>query len=227
MAGVYHAIIILLVILFFAPFAKYIPKAFLAGVLMVISFRMINVREIKSITSTGILEGAVLSATLLLTIFTDLVFAVQVGMLLSFFLIFIKLTSITNIKSMEEYDKNSAFSTRVLSDKGLKDKVTIYTIHGPFFFGAINVFEEKISEHMNMKKPVIILRMKHVPFIDSTALFQLIAFLKSRKKSNSRVLFTEFWPGVDSWLMKNKEFSNLVSKKDIFKTVDRALDSLN
>lgn len=222
MAGIYHAIVILLIVLFFAPWAQYIPKAFLAGVLMVVSFRMINVKEIKTIFSIGLLEGAILGTTLALTILTDLVFAVQVGMLLSFFLLFVTLTKITNIKSMEEYDEKGEINS-LLKKNALDEKVAVYTIHGPFFFGAINIFEEKISEHMNAVRPTIILRMKHVPFVDSTALMQLVGFLKSRKKENSRVLFTEFWPGVDKALLKNEEFAKLVPRKNIYKDVQSAL----
>lgn len=222
MAGIYHALIILVIVAFFSPLAQYIPKAFLAGVLMVVSFRMINVKEIKTIFSIGSLEGIVLATTLVLTILTDLVFAVQVGMILSFFLLFITLTKITNIKSMEEYDENGEINS-LLKQHSLDKKVSVYTIHGPFFFGAINIFEEKISEHLNAKRPTIILRMKHVPFVDSTALVQLVGFLKSRKKSNSKVLFTEFWPGVSESLLKNEEFAKLVPKKNIYKDVKSAL----
>jgi SulP family sulfate permease len=222
MAGIYHAIIIALIVFIFSPLAKFIPKAFLAGVLMVVSFRMINLKEIKTVFSMGILEGSVLSITLILTVLTDLVFAVQVGMLLSFFLLFVTLTKITNVKSMEEYDEKGEINS-LLKENRLDDKVSVYTIHGPFFFGAINIFEEKISEHMNAKRPTIIIRMKHVPFVDSTALVQLIGFLKSRKKSNSKVLFTEFWPGVAESLYKNEEFAKLVPRKNIYKDVKTAL----
>ena len=225
-AGVIHGVVILLVLLFFAPFAKYIPKAFLAGVLMVVAIKMINYQEIKIILKTSKSEILVFLVTFLLTIFTDLVFAVQIGILLAIFLIFIKLTQIVSISNMEDYDSNGEFNSIINKDPKLKDKVSIYTIHGPFFFGAMNVFDSKLREHMYIQKPVIIIRMKHVPFIDSTGIMNLIGFLEKRKKKNSRVIFTEFWPGVKEELFKNDEFRTLVSNKDIFKTVQNAFEDI-
>lgn len=224
MAGIYHAIILLIIIVFFSPFAKYIPKAFLAGLLIVISIRMINIKEIKSIIKTGKYEMVVLFTTLILTILTDLVFAVQIGMILAIFLLFIRLTQITNIKNMEEYDSNGEINIKINNCQKLKNKIALYTIHGPFFFGTMNVFEQKITEHVHAKKPIIILRMKHVPFIDGSGLIQLLNFLETRKKSNSIVLFTEFWPNVEKELFKNKEFNENVNKKHIFKSVNDALN---
>jgi len=114
---------------------------------------------------------------------------------------------------MEDYDPNSEFNSLINTDVSLKDKVSIYTIHGPFFFGVINLFEEKVTEHMYLERPVIILRMKHVPFIDSSGLVQLVGFIKERKKKNSRVIFTEFWPGLKEKLMKNPNLPNWFLKR--------------
>lgn len=75
-SGIIHALIILLILIFFAPLGKYIPKAFLAGILMVVSIKMINIEEIKSIIRTGKSEAIVMLTTFILTIATDLVFAV-------------------------------------------------------------------------------------------------------------------------------------------------------
>lgn len=225
-SGIIHGIFILLTVVFFAQLAFYIPKAFLAGILMVVSVKMFNFHEIKMIAKTGKQDLLVLIATFSFTLLTDLVFAVQIGMLLAIFLLFVRLMQISSIKSMEEYDPKGEFNTILNSNSKLKDKVSIYTIHGPFFFGVINIFEEKLTEHMYLERPTILLRMKHVPFIDSSGLVQLIGFIKERRKKNSRVIFTEFWPGLKEKLMKNPEFSKLVSNKDIFKTVPQALESL-
>jgi SulP family sulfate permease len=223
MAGVYHALFLLIILLFFSPFALYIPKAFLAGVLMVVSIRMINLQELKAIIHTGKYESAVLFITLILTIFTDLVFAVQVGMLLAIFLLFVRMINVTNVKCMEEYDSNGAVNSVIKNDSLLKEKVSVYTIHGPFFFGAMNVFEQKIKEHIHSERPLIIIRLKHVPFIDGTAFIQLVQFLESRKKIGSKVLFTEFWPGLKEEMLSKKDFARLVSKEEIFSSVGDAL----
>ncbi|VVB82380.1 Sulfate permease family protein [uncultured archaeon] len=226
MAGIFHAIIILIIVFFLSPFAKYVPKSFLAGVLMVVSIKMINFEEIKSILNTGKSEFLVFMITFSLTVLTDLVFAVQIGMFLAVLLVFYRLTQITNIKYMEEYDSRGEINSIINSDHSLKSKVSVYTIHGPFFFGAINVFEQKIKEHLDMRLPYVIIRMKHVPFIDGTGAIQLINFLRTRKKHGGKVYFTEFWPGVKEKLFKNKEIRELVKKEDIFNSVAQALKEI-
>lgn len=226
LAGIFHAIILLVILLFFSPFATYVPKSFLAAVLMVVSIKMINLEEIKSLFYTGKSEFLVFVITFSLTVLTDLVFAVQIGMFLAILLVFYRLTQISSIKYMEEYDSKGEINSAINSDPSLKGKVSVYTIHGPFFFGAMNVFEQKIKEHIDMRLPYVIIRMKHVPFIDGTGMIQLINFLKIRKRHGGKVYFTEFWPGVKEKIFKNKEIRQLIEKEDIFNSVEQALKEI-
>lgn len=226
LAGIFHALILFIIIFFFSPFATYVPKSFLAGVLMVVSIKMINFEEIKSIFNTGKSEFLVFFITFSLTVLTDLVFAVQIGMFLAVLLVFYRVTKIIDIRYMEEYDSKGEINSIISSDPYLKGKVSVYTIHGPFFFGAMNVFEQKIKEHIDMRLPFVIIRMKHVPFIDGTGEIQLINFLKNRKRYGGRVYFTEFWPGVKEKIFKNKEIRELVKKEDIFSSVTQALKDI-
>lgn len=223
-AGVIHAVFILCTVLFFAPFAQYIPKAFLAGILIVVSVKMINFEEVKLIWRTGISERLIFLVTLISTILFDLVFAVQMGMILAIFLIFIRILNTFEIKNIEEYDSNGDINLMVKKRKSLNDKVAIYTFNGPFFFGALNIFEEKINEHIHSEREIIILRMKHVPFIDGSAMIQLLKFLEVRKKSGGTVLFTELKPDVKKSLNHNEDFKLLVKDSDFFKTVEDALN---
>lgn len=223
-SGVIHALFLLLIVLFLGSVVRHIPKAFLAGVLMTAGYRMVNVEEISTIRRISRTESTVLFITLALTVLTDLVFAVQVGMILAICLIFIKLSNIVNISSMEEYDANAGINQKIYSDPLLKDKVSVYTIHGPLFFGAMNIFDRKVSEHIDTKKPIIILRMKHVPFIDSTAITRLNAFIKSRHRQGYMVLISSLMPEVKERLERDEEFTSLIKEEHIFPRTSDAIE---
>ncbi len=223
-AGVIHALILLLILLFFAPVAQYIPKAFLAGILMYVAVRMINIHEFKTIMKISRAEAFVLFVTFALTVLTDLVFAVEVGMVLAVFLLFVRLTNIIDISNMKDYQEHDGLNAFVYRNEKLKDVVTAYTIHGPFFFGAMSVFDKKINEHIEVKKPIIILRFKYVPFIDSTALVRLNDFILQRKKEKGVVLIADANPTVYRMLKNNKEFMSLVKEKYMFHKTKDALD---
>ncbi len=223
-AGVIHALILLLILLFFSPIAGFIPKAFLAGILMFVSVRMVNVKEFRTIVEISRAEGIVLFATFGLTVFTNLVFAVQAGMLFALVLLFVRLTNASDIKYMEEYDnRDRVFSEMISSSQRLRDSVGLYIIHGPFFFGALNVFESRLNRHMQIQKPIIVLGMEHVPFIDTSGVVRLNAFIKERHKAGGKVVLLELNPEVKKRLFKNEEFKKIMSKDLIFDDIQSAL----
>lgn len=226
-AGVYHGLFLLLTLLFFAPVAKLVPKAFLAGVLMFVSARMISIEEFKVVYKLNKEDFLVMVATFLLTILTDLVIAVQVGFILAVFMLFVRLTKTVNVSTMEEYSKDAGLNALILRDPGIREAVSIYTIHGPFFFGAMNLFDHKIDEHMKMGKKFIVLRMKHVSFIDSTGVLRIVTFLKDREKQNRLVFITGLQDKVRDVLFKDHEFKRLMvlpSEKRIFNHTSDVLD---
>lgn len=223
MAGIIHALFLLLILLFFAPIAQYIPKAFLAGILMVVAIRMVNFEEFKTIMKISRSETIVLFITFGLTVTTDLVFAVQIGMVLAIFLLFIKLNNIIDITNMEDYEPHEGLNAFVYKNSSLREIMTVYTIHGPFFFGAMNIFDKKVDEHIASKKPIMILRMKYVPFIDSTAIVRLKEFIKDRQKQNVTVFLADINNTVMTTLKHDKEFMSLMEKDHIFPRTKDAL----
>lgn len=223
MAAVYHSLFLLVILLFLGTFTTLIPMAFLAGILMVVSFRMVNIAEAKTIFKLGRLEMSVYLTTLILTVVTDLVFAIQVGMVLAMLLLFIKLIKISDIKNLENSEEDTIYKKKIEEDKKLKDKVQIYTIYGPLFFGVINVFESKVDEHLQNHIQIIILRFKFVPFIDSTGLERLKTFIRDRKNRSCTVILTSISPQVKKVFDDDKEMSKLVPKKHIFKTTKEAI----
>jgi len=223
-AGVYHALFLLIIVVFFGSVAMYMPMPFLAGVLMFVSFRMINFKEFRTIMHISKADTVVLFVTFLLTIFTNLVFAVQVGMFAAIFLLFIRLTDMINISShldLEEYDSGDGRVKQL--PKEIKDKVNVYTINGPFFFGAMNVFDDKVSEEINLQKKYFILRMRHVPFIDSTGVERLKTFIQKQKKRKVVVLMTGLKPEVYAKLFADAEFKHIMDKKYLFDRTSEAL----
>ena len=208
-AGVIHGLFLLSTLLFLGPLAELIPRAFLAGILMVVAVKMIDIREFKTILRLSWLDTAVFLITFGLTVLTDLVVAVQVGMLLAILLLFIRLTSIVEINNAGE-DSKDHINALLNSNVVLKEKVSVYTINGPFFFGAMNVFDHKINEHLQSKRPFVVLRMKHVPFIDSTGVVRLVEFIKKQEKRGSVVILTSVDDKVKNVLLKDHEFQALM-----------------
>ncbi|MDK2835149.1 MAG: sulfate permease, SulP family [Methanolobus sp.] len=225
MSGIIHALILLAVLLFLGPIAAFIPKAYLAGVLILVSLRMINITEFKTIMNISKMDTAVLIVTFLLTVLTDLIFAVQMGMFLAIILLFIRMTNIIDIHTMENYDRTKGINATIFADPHLERNVSVYTINGPFFFGAMNVFESKINEHMNISKPHIILRMRYVPFIDTTGLERLRSFIHSSKKMKQKVYLTSVQPEVMSKIESDRELRHMIKNKEvlIFSSTQEAL----
>ncbi|ETA68029.1 sulfate permease-like transporter, MFS superfamily [Methanolobus tindarius DSM 2278] len=215
MSGIIHALILLMILVFLGPVAAFIPKAYLAGVLILVSLRMINIDEFKTTMSISKMDTAVLLVTFLLTVLTDLVFAVQMGMFLSIILLFIRLTNVIDIQTMENYDRTKGINATIFADPYLEKNVSVYTINGPFFFGAMNVFESKINEHMAISKPHIILRMRYVPFIDTTGIERLKSFIKASRKQHQRVYLTSVQPEVMKRMESDLELTELMEKQHV------------
>jgi SulP family sulfate permease len=215
-AAVYHAIFLLLIFLYLGHIAKFIPKAFLAGILIIVSARMINFKELKTIARISQADLLVYITTFALTAATDLVFAVQIGMVLSVFLLFMRVVKLTDIYSMEDYHGDEGINISLNSNPGLRDNVSVFTIQGPFFFGAMSIFDGKVDQHSGSKAKMIILRMKYVPFIDSTGIERLKEFIEQRQKANSVVLLSSLTEPVEKKLKKDVELAQLFEEKRIF-----------
>ncbi|MCD4820657.1 MAG: SulP family inorganic anion transporter [Methanococcoides sp.] len=228
MSGVIHALVLFGILIFFGPIAQYIPKAYLAGILVLVSIKMVNVDEIRTTMNISKMDTFVLLTTFALTVLTDLVFAIQAGMFLSIILLFIRLTNIIEVQSMESYDPSEGINATILADPYLKDNVAVYTINGPFFFGAMAVFENKVDEHIHMSKPHMILRMRYVPFIDTTGIERLKSFILTRKGTGHKVYLTTVQPEVMRSISSDTALNKLIQDKDvtIFKSTQEALGYL-
>ena len=225
LAGVIHALILLLILLFFAPWARFIPKAFLAGILLFVSMRMIDLEEFKTILHISKSEALVLFATFGLTVFTNLVFAIQMGMTFAVFLLFIRLTQMAEITSFEAYQgRNAKVAAMLEANPRLKENVELYSINGPFFFGAMHVFDSRLGTHLALQAPYIVLRLRNVPLIDASGVTRLAAFIAHAHKQGRTVLLAAVQPAVAERLQHSPEYRELVKAEHLFDSADKALE---
>ncbi len=224
-AGVIHALILLLIVLFFGGLAKFIPRAFLAGILMFVALRMVDVDEFKTIMQISKSETLVLFATFGLTVFTNLVFAIQMGMTFAVFLLFIRLTKMAEVSTLEAYQgRNAKVAAMLEANPKLKDNVELYSINGPFFFGAMHVFDSRLGTHLDLQAPYIVLRLRNVPFIDSSGITRLTAFMEHAHKQGRTVLLAAVQPAVEERLQRSAEYRELAKPEHRFESADKALE---
>jgi len=180
-AGIVHALTLLVVVLAFAPLAKFIPLATLAAVLFVVAYNMGEWREIGGILRLSLADKSVWLITFALTVFADLTVAVEVGMGLAALLYIYRISQTTTVATVtSEYIEEGR--AHILQDKDLPEFVSILRIHGPFLFGATNQLAEETAD-LSKFKSIIILRLRNMTAIDATGLHALVAFCDRVKKS--------------------------------------------
>ena len=184
LSGVIHGIVVLLVLMIFAPYASHIPLASLAPVLMIVAWNMSERHIFSHILKTKTSDSLVLVVTFLLTVFVDLTTAVEVGLLLAV-LLFTKRMVDSGVFAQALPDLNKAskkVETHVVSEGHDCPQITIYNIEGPLFFGVAQTFQQTILNTINNKPKLLLLRMGKVPFIDLTGEAHLSSIVKSFSK---------------------------------------------
>ena len=199
-AGIIHSIVLLLILLFLGGLTKHIPMACLAGVLVIVAYNMSEWRTFLSLSKQSKSTLAVLLTTFGLTVVFDLTIAIQVGLLLAVFSFIKRMNETTNVSlTTDKLD----LSKEIESHSGnLEDEVLylprgieVYEIDGPFFFGVANKFDEKMRE-IGDDPNVRIIRMRKVPFIDSTGLNNLETLCKSNKKEKIQIILSGDRPEI-------------------------------
>ena len=193
-AGITHALTLLLITLFFGRWAGLIPLATLAAILVVVAFHMSEWRTFVSEFRAPKSDVAVLLATFLLTVLVDLTVAIEVGMVLAAFLFMRRMAEVTNIKVLthEFEDPPDDFETdpNAVRRRTVPEGVQVYEITGPFFFGAAEMFKDRVTRIAGKPK-VLILRMRHVPAIDSTGLHALRDVVRRSEREGTLVILSD------------------------------------
>ncbi|MDR1552455.1 MAG: STAS domain-containing protein [Prevotellaceae bacterium] len=173
-AGIIHAIVLLLIMLFLVPLAKYIPMACLAGVLVIVSYNMSEWRTFRSLMRNSKSDATVLITTFLITTIFDLTIAIEIGLLLAMLLFMRRMIEVSNVSVITDViDLSQEKEIYQKEEKlALKKGVEVYEIDGPFFFGIANKFDAYMKV-LGEKPKVRIIRMRKVPFMDSTGLRNL------------------------------------------------------
>lgn len=189
-AGIVHAITLLVITVFFGDLAAQIPLATLAAILVVVAYHMSEWRSFRSELSGPRSDVAVLLVTFTLTVAFDLVIAIQAGMVLAAFLFMKRMSDVTNVSviTRELNDAEAAERAEVVSR--VPAGVEVYAIDGPFFFGAAEKFKETLAILEDPPR-VLIIRLQRVPAIDSTALHALRSLLRRARGQGTRVLIAE------------------------------------
>lgn len=214
-AGIVHAITLLVIMLVLMPYAKLIPMSTLAGILTVVSYNMAEFKPMKMLLKSTKSDACVMMVTFLLTVIFDLVIAIEIGMIIAMALVIIKLSENTTVKTV---DHSVPVETDL--DKYKNDKIIIYEINGPLFFGAANTFIDTLDT-LNTKTHIVIFDMSKVTVLDATAFDALTKIEKRCKLEHILPLFA----GVCEQPMKL--LSNLgkldgINKEMFFETVDEA-----
>ena len=223
-AGIIHAFVLLLILLFLGNLTKHIPMACLAGVLVIVAYNMSEWRTFKSLMRNTKSDVSVLLATFLLTVIFDLTIAIEVGLLLAV-LLFIRRISETSTISVfqDEVEAASYVEGGAETDKlSLPKGVEVYEIEGPFFFGVANKFEE-IMKQVNDKPKVRIIRMRKVPFIDSTGVHNLENLIKMCNKDKTTVLLSGVNDNVRKVLLQ-VELDKKIGLENICSNINEAIE---
>ena len=206
-AGIIHALTLLLIMLLFAPLAKLIPMACLAGVLVVVAYNMSEWKSFVSIARGPYRDAGILIVTFLLTVLVDLTVAIQVGMVLSAFIFMEKMSSLSKINLVSNEDSDEVNDPKSISNFKLPQGVEVFEIEGPLFFGAAYKFREEIKILQNKPK-ALILRMRFVPYIDETGLHAIEEFFEATKKNGTKLVLS----GVREEILKDLIKSGVANK---------------
>ena len=223
-AGIVHAVVLLLIFLFLMPLAQYIPMACLAGVLVVVSYGMSGWRSFLTMLKNPKSDVTVLILTFLLTIIFDLTIAIEIGLICACLLFMRRMSETSEVRAIyDEIDLNEDADMEAgnLEHLTIPERVEVYEINGPYFFGAGNRAEEMMTRFGKNPK-VRIIRMRKVPFIDSTGLHNLENLCLMSQREGVQIVLSGVNPKVEAVLKKNG-FENLLGTENICNHIDLAL----
>ena len=223
-AGIVHAVVLLLILLFLMPLAQYIPMACLAGVLVIVSYNMSGWGVFKGLLKNPKSDVTVLLITFFLTVIFDLTVAIEVGLVIACVLFMKRVMETTQISVItDEIDPNKESDLEVHEEHLIiPSGVEVYEINGPYFFGIATKFEE-IMARLGDRPKIRIIRMRKVPFIDSTGIHNLTTLCEMSQKENIHIILSGVNERVHTVLEKSG-FYELLGKENICSNINEALE---
>lgn len=222
-SGIIHAGVLLLILLFLMPLAQYIPMACLAGVLVIVSYNMSGWRTFKALLNNPKSDVTVLLITFFLTVIFDLTIAIEVGLLIACVLFMKRVMETTEISVIrDEIDPNLESDLEVHEEHLVLPKgVEVYEINGPYFFGIATKFEETMAQ-LGDRPKIRIIRMRKVPFIDSTGIHNLTNLCEMSQKEKIHIILSGVNEKVHRALEKSG-FYELLGKENICSNINEAV----
>ncbi|EPY2276993.1 SulP family inorganic anion transporter [Clostridium sporogenes] len=224
-AGMVHAITLLLIMKIFMPLAKYIPLTTLAAILIVVSYNMSGWRIFKSMLKAPKSDVIILLATFFLTVIFDLVIAIEVGIVISMCLFMRRMALAIEVNELDENYCSNKLSLESIHTSKIGNEVLIYDINGPLFFAGIDNFISSI-EGLDTESKVVILRMKNMPVLDVTAYSELKKIEKLCIEEEIKLIMSEV-QAQPMGVMKNMGMVSRLGENRFIKTLEEAIKTAN
>lgn len=221
-AGMIHAITVLLIMFFLGGLIKFVPLACLAGILVVVAYHMSEWRSFLELLKWSHAGRMILLTTFLLTIFVDLNAAIEVGVVLSTFVFMKRMSDATSIKVMaREFEQDRKEVDRDMTSFIIPEGVEVYEINGPLFFGAASRFDE-VDREINTRPKVRILRFRDVPLIDFTGMHALKGFYEKCRREGISLIITGLHVQPLNEMVKTNLYT-LIGEDNVFNNMKDAL----
>ncbi len=233
-AGIVHAVTLLLILLLLGKWAAMVPLAALAAILVVVAYHMSEWRTFAGLLRAPKSDVIVLLLTFVLTVFVDLTVAVQVGVVLASLLFMKRMSDVTRVQwgitreELEEKDEDEEITQvkkwkRFVGGMEIPPRVEVYEVNGPFFFGVADKLKDVLDE-IGRPPKVFILRMRHVPAIDATGLHALAQLARHCRTRGTTLLLTEIQPQPLRAIVRARKLEVLGGRQALAKSFEMAVD---
>jgi len=225
-AGIVHALTLLLITLFFGRWAALIPLSCLAAILVVVSYHMSEWRTFRSELTAPKSDVVVLLATFILTVIVDLTVAIEVGMVLAAFLFMRRMAEVTNIsivtRELADADGEEEADPNAVRDRSVPNGVEVFEINGPFFFGAAEQFKDTLNQ-VARKPKVLIIRLRDVPAIDATGLHALQELARRSRREGTLLVLSDVH-AQPMFALVRSDILPEIGEANLFGNIDDALN---
>ena len=222
-AGIIHAITLLLILLILGKWASYIPIANLAGILVVVAYNMSEWKNFRSVLKGPKGDVAVLLITFFLTVLIDLTVAIEIGMVLAVFLFMRNMIKFSDVSVLTKEIDDKEFGYDLIDGKyEVPDGVEVFEITGPLFFGAAYKFRDAMK-YIKQHPKVLIIRLRHVPIIDATGIQTLKEVIHDSARHRTKIILSELNSEQVKKELQDSRLLFAVGKANVTDTLDKAL----
>lgn len=223
-AGIVHVLVLVLVLLVLAPLAVYIPLASLAAILFMVAWNMSQPKTVYALVREAPWADVfILVVTLLITVFANLVVAVNIGVVLAMLHFLKRMSDSVSVEKIEKKRLHGLVGPELLSQYNSDEEIKVLSVEGPFFYAGVDVFERRI-ENLKPVPKVLLLRMRYVPFMDGTALQVLEKTILDLQRLDCRVVMSELNPHLRRQIAR-AGLLRKVRQQLLFETVEQALQA--